>query len=140
MNSFALRAVGNLARNPEVVSNDIVTVIRFCLVGQDQPGKDEPWAPREISTSLWFYAFDQIATSILANARKSDQLILEARLSAANKIAKDGNRLQEVDFIVTGLKYGARNGGGSTGAAVMRCPPPPSPLSETTAEVKVVMG
>ena len=105
MNSFALRAVGNLARNPEAVSNDIITVIRFGLVGQDQPGKDEPWTPRKISTSLWFYAFDQIATSILANARKGDQLILEARLSAANKIAKDGNRLQEADFIVTGLRH-----------------------------------
>ena len=134
MNSFTLRAVGNLARNPEVVSNDIVTVVRFCLVGQDQPGKDEPWAPREISTSLWFYAFDQIATSMLANARKGDQLILEARPSVPNKIMKDGNRLQEVDFIVTGLRYGARVSGGFSGAGAMSGPPAVPPPETQAAE------
>ena len=51
-------------------------------------------------------------------------LILDARLSTPNKIAKDGNRLQEVDFIVTGLRYGTRNGGGFSGAGAMSGSPP----------------
>lgn len=131
MNSFTLRAVGTLARNPEVGPSEDVAAARFCLIGHDCP-KDKRRTPREISTSIWFLAFDGIATSILQNARKGDQLIVEARPRAQYKIDSDGSRRQEVDFILTGFKYGATKGGpGSAGAAVSgRTPSSPTPPAE----------
>ncbi len=39
MNSFILRAVGNLARNPEVTTVGEVALVRFCLVSPDYAGQ-----------------------------------------------------------------------------------------------------
>ena len=47
MNSFTLTAVGNLARNPELVVKGATTYARFCLIGNDYAGKDEDGASRE---------------------------------------------------------------------------------------------
>ena len=127
MNSFTLRAVGTLARNPEAVTSENVTVARFCLIGHDHIGNDGRWMPREITTSIWFLAFDDIAVSVLQNARKGDQLIVEARPNAEYKINQDGSRYQEVDFIVTGFKYGATKGGGFSGAGSISGRPPATP-------------
>ena len=44
MNSFKLIAVGNLARNPELVAKGDTMYTRFCLVGNDYAGKDEQLA------------------------------------------------------------------------------------------------
>ena len=57
MNSFTLSAVGNLARDPELIAKRDLTYTRFCLVGNDYAGKDEQGAAREVVTSLWFVAF-----------------------------------------------------------------------------------
>jgi len=57
MNSFKLTAVGNLARNPELVAKSDTLYTRFCLVGNDYAGRDEEGAAREVVTSLWFVAF-----------------------------------------------------------------------------------
>ena len=62
VNSFILRAVGTLARNPEAVPSENVTVTRFCLIGHDHTDNDERWMPREIVTSIWFLAFDDMRT------------------------------------------------------------------------------
>jgi len=51
MNSFTLTAVGNLARNPELVAKNDTSYARFCLVGNDYAGKDEEGAAREIVTT-----------------------------------------------------------------------------------------
>ena len=131
MNSFTLRGVGTLARNPEAVTSENVTAARFCLNGHDHTGDNERWMRREIGTSLWFIAFDDIAVSILQNACKGDQLIVEARPNAECKVDKDNRRHQEVDFIVTGFRYGATKGGGFSGAgAITRTPPIVPPETE----------
>lgn len=90
--------------------------------------------PREIVTSIWFLAFDDIAVSILQNARKGDQLIVEARPNAEYKINQDGSRHQEVDFMVTGLRYGATKGGGFSGAGSISGRPPAIPPEAEAVE------
>ena len=79
MNSFTLTAVGNLARNPELVTKGEKSHARFCLVGNDYAGKDEEGAAREVTTSLWFVAFGAMGEAIARNTRKGDQLIVDAR-------------------------------------------------------------
>jgi single-strand DNA-binding protein len=60
MNSFTLTAVGNLARNPELVAKSETMYTRFCLVGNDYVGKDDEGAAREVVTSLWFVLSTQL--------------------------------------------------------------------------------
>jgi single-stranded DNA-binding protein len=134
MNSFTLWAVGELARNPESVPNDDIAVTRFCVVGCDSAGGSDVAVRLAVVTSLWFYAFGDIAVSLLKNARKGDQLIVEARPSAECKIEKDGSRLQEVDFFVTGFRYGAKKGGGFSGADAMSRTPPTTPSEVESIE------
>jgi single-strand DNA-binding protein len=54
MNSFTLTAVGNLARNPELVAKGETMYTRLCLVGNDYAGRDDEGGAREVVTSLWF--------------------------------------------------------------------------------------
>jgi single-strand DNA-binding protein len=107
MNSFTLTAVGNLARNPELVAKGDVTYTRFCLVGNDYAGKDEEGAPREIVTTLWFVAFGPHGESLVRNCRKGDQLIVEARVRANHWTDKHGERQYDHDFVVQGFRFGA---------------------------------
>src|SRR5438552_3652467 len=76
MNSFKLIAVGNLARNPELVAKGEMLYTRFCLVGNDYAGRDEEGAAREVITSLWITAFGALGEAIAKNALKGDQLIV----------------------------------------------------------------
>jgi single-strand DNA-binding protein len=80
MNSFTLIAVGNLARDPEVIAKPDMTLAKFCLIGNDYAGRDEEGAAREVVTSIWFVAFGTIGEAIVRHCRKGDQLILEALL------------------------------------------------------------
>jgi single-strand DNA-binding protein len=107
MNSFTLTAVGNLARNPEAVAKGDITFTRFCLVGNDYAGKDDEGAPREIVTTLWFVAFGTLAELLVHNARKGDQLIVEARVRSNNWTDKQGEKQYDHDFVVQGFRYGA---------------------------------
>jgi single-strand DNA-binding protein len=107
MNSFTLTAVGNLARNPEAVAKGDITYTRFCLIGTDYAGKDDEGAPREIVTSLWFVAFGALGESVVRNARKGDQLIVEARVRANNWTDKQGGKQYDLDFVVQGFRFGA---------------------------------
>src|ERR1700722_7067589 len=84
MNSFSVTAIGNLAKNPELVAKADTSYTRFCLIGNDYAGKDEDGAAREVATSLWFVAFGPLGEAIAKNARKGDQLILDARIRANN--------------------------------------------------------
>jgi single-strand DNA-binding protein len=107
MNSFTLTAVGNLARNPELVAKGDTAYTRFCLVGNDYAGKDEEGAPREVVTSLWFVAFGPLGETIVRNSRKGDQLIVEARVRANTWTDKQGEKQYDHDFVVQGFRFGA---------------------------------
>jgi len=107
MNSFTLTAVGNLARNPELVAKGDTMYTRFCLVGNDYAGKDEEGAAREVVTSLWLVAFGSLGEAIAKNARKGDQLIVDARIRANNWTDKQGEKQYDHSFIVQGFRFGA---------------------------------
>jgi single-strand DNA-binding protein len=107
MNSFTLTAVGNLARNPELVARNDTSYTRFCLVGNDYAGKDEEGAAREVTTSLWFTAFGALGEALARNARKGDQLIIEAHVRASNWTDKQGEKQYDHSYIVDGFRFGA---------------------------------
>jgi single-strand DNA-binding protein len=107
MNSFTLTAVGNLARNPEFVAKNDTSYTRFCLVGNDYAGKDEGGTAREVTTSLWFVAFGAMGEALARNARKGDQLFVEARVRANNWTDKQGEKQYDHSFIVDGFRFGA---------------------------------
>ena len=100
MNSFTLTAVGNLARNPELVAKNDSSYARFCLVGNDYAGKDDEGAAREVVTSLWFVAFGAMGEALARNARKGDQLFIEARVRASNWTDKQGEKQYDHSFII----------------------------------------
>lgn len=107
MNSFTLTAIGNLARSPELVSKGEKSYTRLCLVGNDYAGKDEEGAAREVVTSLWFVAFGPMGETIAKNARKGDQLIVEARVRSSNWTDEQGEKQYDHSFIVQGFRFGA---------------------------------
>ena len=107
MNSFTLTAVGNLAGNPEFVAKDDRSYTRFCLVGNDYAGKDEGGTAREVTTSIWFVAFGAMGEALARNARKGDQLFVEARVRANNWTDKQGEKKYDHSFIVDGFRFGA---------------------------------
>jgi single-strand DNA-binding protein len=107
MNSFTLTAVGKLARNPELVAKNDMSYTRFCIVGNDYAGKDEEGAAREVTTSLWFVAFGAMGEALARNARKGDQLIVEAHVRANNWTDKQGEKQYDHSFIVDGFRFGA---------------------------------
>jgi single-strand DNA-binding protein len=107
MNSFKLMAVGNLARNPELVAKGETSYTRFCLVGNDYAGHDEEGSAREIVTSLWFVAFGAMGEAVSKNARKGDQLIVEAHVRSNNWTDKQGEKQYDHSFILDGFRFGA---------------------------------
>ncbi len=107
MNSFTLTAIGNLARNPDLVAKGEALYTRFCLVGNDYGGRDEEGAARELVTSLWFVAFGVLGEALAKNARKGDQLIVTARVRANNWTDKQGGKQYDHSFIVEGFRFGA---------------------------------
>jgi len=107
MDSFMLTAVGNLADNPELVARNDRSYTRFCLMGNDYAGKDEGGIAREVTTSLWFVAFGATGEALARNARKGDQLVVEARVRANNWTDKQGEKQYDHSFIVAGFRFGA---------------------------------
>ena len=107
MNSFNITAVGNLAKNPELAVKGDTTYTRFCLVGNDYAGKDDQGNAREVTTSLWFVAFENLGESIAKNARKGDQLIVQAHVRSNNWTDKDGERQYDHSFVVQSFRFGA---------------------------------
>jgi len=107
MNSFKLIAVGNLARNPELVAKGDTLYAKFLLVGNDYAGRDEEGAAREVVTSLWFTAFGAMGEAIAKNALKGDQLIVEAHVRANNWIDKQGEKQYDHSFVVDSFRFGA---------------------------------
>jgi single-strand DNA-binding protein len=107
MNSFTVTAVGNLAKHPELASKADTTYTRFCLVGNDYAGKDEQGNPREAVTSVWFVAFESLGEAIAKNARKGDQLIVQAHIRANNWTDKEGEKQYDYSYIVQSFRFGA---------------------------------
>ncbi|HEY5263916.1 MAG TPA: single-stranded DNA-binding protein [Steroidobacteraceae bacterium] len=107
MNSFNVTAVGNLAKHPELAVKGDTTYTRFCLVGNDYAGKDEQGNPREAVTSVWFVAFEGLGEAIAKNARKGDQLILQAQIRSNNWTDKEGDKQYDYSFVVQTFRFGA---------------------------------
>jgi single-strand DNA-binding protein len=107
MNSFMLIAVGNLARNPELVAKGDTPYTRFMLVGTDYARGDEEGNPREYVTALWFVAFGAIGETLAKNARKGDQLIIQAQVRANNWVDKQGEKQYDHTFVVDNFRFGA---------------------------------
>jgi single-strand DNA-binding protein len=107
MNSFTVTAVGNLAKNPELASKGDTTYTRFCLVGNDYAGRDEHGNAREAVTLVWFVAFESMGEAIAKNARKGDQLILQANIRSNNWTDKDGEKQWDHSFVVQNFRFGA---------------------------------
>jgi single-strand DNA-binding protein len=107
MNSFTVTAVGNLAKNPELAIKGDTTYTRICLVGNDYAGRDEHGNAREAVTSLWFVAFESLGETIAKNARKGDQLILQAQIRANNWTDDEGEKQYDHSFVVQNFRFGA---------------------------------
>ena len=108
MNSFKLTAIGNLAKNPELVAKGDVSYTRLCVIGNDFTGKDEDGNSREVVTSVWFVAFGGLGEAIANDARKGDQLILDARIRSNNWIDPQGEKQYDYSFVVEGFRFGHR--------------------------------
>jgi single-strand DNA-binding protein len=107
MNSFTVTAIGNLARDPELGTKGDMTYTRICLVGNDYAGKDEQGNAREAVTSVWFVAFESLGEAIARNARKGDQLILQARIRSNNWTDKEGEKQYDYSFVIQEFRLGA---------------------------------
>ena len=107
MNSFTVTAVGNLAKNPELAVKGDTTYTRLCLVGNDYAGKDVHGNAREAVTSLYFVAFESLGETIAKNARKGDQLILQAHIRSNNWTDKEGEKQYDYSFVVESFRFGA---------------------------------
>jgi single-strand DNA-binding protein len=107
MNSFTVTAVGNLAKDPELAVKGDTTYARICLVGNDYAGKDDEGNVRETVTSLWFVAFESLGEAIAKNARKGDQLILQAQIRSNNWTDKEGEKQYDYSFVVQNFRFGA---------------------------------
>jgi single-strand DNA-binding protein len=107
MNSFTVTAVGNLAKNPELAVKGDTTYTRICLVGNDYAGRDEHGNAREVVTALWFVAFEGLGETIAKNARKGDQLILQAQIRSNNWTDKEGEKQYDHSFVIQNFRFGA---------------------------------
>jgi single-strand DNA-binding protein len=107
MNSFTMTAVGNLAKDPELASKGDTTYTRFCLVGNDYAGKDSQGNVREVVTSVWFVAFENMGEAIAKNALKGDQLIVQAQVRANNWTDKEGEKQYDFTHVVQNFRFGA---------------------------------
>jgi single-strand DNA-binding protein len=107
MHSFNVTAVGNLARDPELTVKGDTTCTKIVLVGNDYAGKDEQGNAREAVTTLYLVAFDGLGEAIAKNARKGDQLIVQAQIRSNNWIDKDGEKRYDHSFVVQSFRFGA---------------------------------
>jgi single-strand DNA-binding protein len=104
MNSFQLRAVGNLAETPKLETKGDTAFAKIKLIGNDYAGKGK----EEITTTVYFVAFGKIAETIAENCLKGDQLFLEAQVRANNWADEDsGEKRYGYSNIVENFKFGA---------------------------------
>jgi single-strand DNA-binding protein len=58
-------------------------------------------------TSLWLVAFESLGESIAKNARKGDQLVVQAQIRANNWTDREGEKVYDHSFVVQGFRFGA---------------------------------
>lgn len=107
MNSFTVTAIGNLAKDPELAFKEDTSYTRLCLVGNDYAGRDDQGNVREAVTSLWLVAFESIGEAIAKNARKGDQLIVQAQIRSNNWTDREGEKVYDYSFVVQTFRFGA---------------------------------
>jgi single-strand DNA-binding protein len=107
MNSFTVTAVGNLAKDPESAVKGDTSYTKICLVGNDYAGKDEDGNAREAVTSLYLVAFDSLGEVIAKNARKGDQLIVQAQIRDNTWTDKEGEKQYAHSFVIQSFRFGA---------------------------------
>jgi len=107
MNSFTVTAVGNLASDPELAVKGELTYTKICLIGNDYAGKDAQGNAREAVTTVYFVAFDQLGEVIAKNARKGDQLIVQAQVRSNNWTDNNGETRYDYSFVIQNFRFGA---------------------------------
>ena len=107
MNSFLVRAVNYLARNPETVTDGKTIRTRFCLIGHDYAGRDDAGATAEIVTAVWFEASGPIGKSIWRHCRKGDPLIVESTIRNTGSDTNQSVKHPAYNFVVVGVLFGA---------------------------------
>lgn len=107
MNSFTLTAIGNLARDPQMMSKGDSLYTRFRLIGNDYAGKDADGNRRRITLEVNFVAFGGIAEAIALHTRKGDQLIVLAHMRSSEKSERTDGRHPEHSWIVRDFRFGA---------------------------------
>ena len=134
MSSFSVGAIGYLARNPEVLVAAEGTYCRFCLTSEDSTEDDEHGRFAVAVQSIWFVAPHMIGAAIADSARKGDQLFVAGKIRKHHWTAKGRN--EDLTFVVTGFRIGARKGGpGAAGATAFGRAPisPVQPAEEVAA-------
>lgn len=125
MSSFSFGAIGQLARNPELVVTEEGTYCRFCLTSEDYSEDDEQGGFRVVVQSIWFVATHVIGTAIADSARKGDQLFVEGKIRGHHWTAKGRN--EDTTFVATGFRFGAKKGGSGAAGATAFSQAPISP-------------
>lgn len=131
LDSFSVRVIGYLARNPEVLVSAEGTYCRFCLTSEDSTEDDAHGRFTVIVQSIWFVATHLIGAAIAESARKGDQLFVTGKIRKHHWTAKDRN--EDYTFVITGFRFGARKGGPGAAAATaaVRTPVLPDQSGET---------
>jgi single-stranded DNA-binding protein len=133
MNSFVLRAIGSLSRDPESVIWGAKTFARFCLAGSDVEASNGGGPSRESATKIWFTAYGPVGEEIVKKARKGDQLFVEAFA----KTMMGSSSPYDHEFIVKGFVFGAKTGSpGSPSAQAGKQPIAPMHPSSEEAVAK----
>ena len=108
MNSFQVRAIGNLAKTPELTIKDGTTLCRFVLIGNDYAGRDDSGESREVVSSMQFVAFGTTAEAIANHSRKGDQLIVDAHIRTNRWTDREtGEERFDNQAIVDTFRFGA---------------------------------
>jgi hypothetical protein len=137
MHSFTFRAIGNLARNPEVVDHGEDQYTRFCLISNDHYEDDDGLTANPI-TSVWFMAGGDIGIEIAKEARKGDQLVVEGIILRDYRVRQPGQRSDDFAFLVFGYRFGAKRGP-SDAAGVTVTGQPPAPVEGPKEAVTAVL-
>jgi single-stranded DNA-binding protein len=109
MSSFAVSAVGYLARSPERVVTEGGSYCRFCLTSEDYTEDDDQGRFTLVVQSVWFVATHLVGAAIADSARKGDQLFVEGKIRRKHWTAK--GRDEDTTFVVTGFRFGQRRRG-----------------------------
>jgi hypothetical protein len=104
---FIFRAIGNLGRDPEMLTYDRKQYVRFCLVGNDEYIDADDAKRTGFVTSMWFTAIDDIAVALMREGRKGDQLFVEGTI-ARDHIIREPKHDNALCLFVTGYRFGAK--------------------------------